>query len=310
MGRRAGLTLSLMAMTSLAATGAAARKPPPPPTGEIVLDMDDPIVETRISGISYRLRVGLDQKDLVELNPEAAVRSGLAFEPGFDADVGRVTLRGIAATGELDMAGRKTPVLVSSHGRECCAGADGAISPALLPYALVRFVRKGVADRGEVRSFAMTGDDEHGLQLPVPIGGDFVYAAFALDRADSVASSSAGAILAKAHGGRMTGTSGATVAAFGVSRPTQTMTFSHTFSLAGFNFDRLPIRIADFAGHHALPMPPAEPGDIVVKRRYPQQAAWPVISIGRDRLDRCSEIIFATHTRALALRCDFAGTTP
>lgn len=295
-------------LAGLALHPAAARKAPPPPTGEIRLDMDDPVIEARVSGVVFRLRVGLEQKDLIELNPDAAERSGLVFEPGFDADVGKVTLPGIAATGELDMAGRKTPVLVSSHGRACCTDADGAISPILLPYAIVRFVRCGAPETGETRSFAMTGDDEHGLQIPIPIGADHIYAAFSLDRAESVASASAGAILARAHAGRPTGTEGVTIAAFGIDRPTRTIAFAHPFRLTGFAFDRLPVRIADFAGHYDLPAPPPEPGDIVVRKRGRQQEAWPLVLIGRDRLDSCAQIAFTTQTRMLSLTCDFAAT--
>jgi len=309
MPRAAALPLALILALSVAEP-ATARKAPPPPTGEIELDIGDPVVAVRINGVPFRLRVGLDQKNLVELNPAAAARSGLPFEPGFAADVGRVSLPGIAATAQLDMAGRRTPVLVSSHGRDCCAGVDGAISPLLLPYARVRFMRYGAANQDDMRTFNMTGDDEHGLQVPTPIGPEQVYIAFSLDRADSVASSSAGAILAKAHAGRLTGTGRETVAAFGIGRPARTLTFGHAFTLAGFRFDRLTVRTADFAGHYDFPTDPAEPGDIVVKRRIRQQEAWPVILIGRDRLDRCSEIAFATQTRALTLRCDFRAAIP
>jgi hypothetical protein len=151
----------------------------------------------------------------------------------------------------------------------------------------------------------MTDDDEHGLQVAVPVGSEQVYAAFSIDRSETVASSSAGAILAKAHAGRLTGMEGSTIAAFGVSRPTRTISFTHPFRLTGFAFDQLPVRIADFAGHYDLPTPPPEPGDIVVKKRNRQQEAWPLVLIGRDRLDRCTEISFATQTRMVTLTCNF-----
>ena len=82
-------------------------------------------------------------------------------------------------------------------------------------------------------------------------------------------------------------------------------------TLAGFRFDSLRVRTAvHLGGGYQLPRDRAEPGDIVVRKRVRPQEAVPIVLIGRDRLDRCSEIMFDTVSRSLSLRCPFEGLIP
>jgi hypothetical protein len=302
-----------MAPAVLAASAAPARTPKaPPPTGELVLDLADPIILVKIGHVPLRLRVGLEQKRLIELNPAAVERlradppdRDFRFEDGFDAQVGRETLKGIEATAAVRINHRDLLVLLSSHGRDCCPGADGEIGIGLLPYATIRFVRPGgVTKPRRSADFLIEDSDERGPETMVPVGARQIAVQFAFDRPDSVATASAGAILATVHGGHREG-QGSTVAAFGVMRPTTTLILKRPAWLAGFRFDRLPVRTADFAGHFSFPEDPDEPGDIVVRRKTPQQQAWPVMLIGRDRLDRCSEARYDTIARRLTLRCAY-----
>jgi hypothetical protein len=289
------------------ATASTARKPAPP-SGELVLDLANPIVTAKIGDVPLRLMVGFEQKAVVELNPSAAKKLPVAFEPGFEADVGRTTLPGIAASAPMTIGGRTMPVLLSSHGRDCCETADGTISPLLLPYARLRFVRSGPPAALPELDFTMEESEERGLEVRQATRVAPIFVQFSLDRPDTVATSSGGAILAQAYGGHFEGGYVPTVAAFGIERPARTIVLDRPATLAGFHFDRLRTRIADFAGHYELPRDSAEQGDIVVSRRVAPQRAWPVILIGRDRLDRCTEIVFDTLTRRLTLRCAFESS--
>lgn len=308
---RAGWPLALAIMA--AATAAPAKKPPPPPTGELLLDMDDPVIALRIGDVPLRLRVGLEAKRLIQLNPDAAARleasppdEKFRFEPGADAQIGRETLKSMEAAAPIEINKRKMIVTVASNGRDCCAGVDGEIGIGLLPYATIRFARPGVADPGQSADFQIDDDDEHGPQAPARVGRSDILVQFSLNRAESVATSSAGALLTRAHGGRLS--EGApTVAAFGIERPTATLGFPQPVSIAGFRFDQLRVRTADFAGNVAFPADPSEDGDIVVRKKVEQQRAWPVVLIGRDRLGRCSEALFDTMAKRLTLRCAFDG---
>ena len=154
----------------------------------------------------------------------------------------------------------------------------------------------------------MIDDDlEHGPEAAIPFGLHSVFVQFSLTRPDSVATASAGAILARSFGGRLEG-EGTSIAAFGISRRTTMLTFRQPAELAGFRFDRIPVRTADFAGNFDFPSEPDDPDGIVVKKRTTQQAAWPVVLLGRDRLDHCSEAVYDTVARRLTLRCAFDGT--
>jgi hypothetical protein len=310
----AGPARAMLMLALAALAGCATARPAPkagPPTGELLLDMADPVIAVRIGKVPLRLRVGLVQKRLIELNPDAAERlrakppdRNFRFESGFEALVGREILPGIEAAAPITINGRKMLVLVASHGRECCAGVDGEIGLGLLPYASIRFVRKGAADPGHSAEFLIDDSSEHGPQSAVQIGKNRIYLQFALDRPQSVATSSAGAILAQRYGGRLGG-KGSIIGAFGVTRPTTLLTLKRPADLAGFRFERLLVRTADFAGKYTFPSDPddAEEDDIVVKKKVRQQDPWPVVMIGSDRLDACSEARYDTIARILTLRC-------
>lgn len=308
---RAGWLLALAGIAAAGSTRAA--KPPPPPTGELLLDMTDPVLAVSIGAVPLRLRVGLEAKRLIQLNPDAAARLEASppdrkfhFEPGADAQIGRETLKGVEAAAPITLNKRKMMVTVASHGRDCCEGVDGEIGIGLLPYATIRFARAGIADPGHSIDFAIEDDDETGPETAVPVGRGAIRVQFAFGRADSVATSSAGALLAQAHGGRLT-ESAPTVAAFGIVRPTAMLDFPRAVTIAGFRFDQLRVRTADFAGNVAFPADPAHDGDILVRKKVEQQPAWPVVLIGRDRLDSCSEALFDTVAKRLTLRCAFDG---
>ncbi len=307
--------ITLLALATLSgADPALAAKPPPPPTGELLLDMADPVIELSIGKVPLRLRVGLEQKNIIELNPAAADRlaanppdKNFRFERGFDAWIGREKLEGIETAAPITINKRKLLVLVASHGRDCCAGVDGEIGLGLLPYATIRFVRAGMADPGRSAEFLLDDSSERGPQTTIAVGSTPIFLQFSFDRIDSVATSSAGVILARTYGGGITAKGGSTISAFGIKRPTETLTLKRPVDLAGFRFNQLPVRVADFAGKFSFPYDPDEPGDIVVQKRTKQQDAWPVVLIGRDRMDRCAEALYDTIARKLTLRCTFGG---
>jgi hypothetical protein len=300
--------LILLALVTLP-VAAPARKEPPPPTGELLLDMNDPVINVRIGDVPLRLRVALEQKRLIELNPDAADRlranppdRRFAFESGFDALVGRETLHGVQAAAPITLNRRRMIVTVASHGRTCCQGVDGEIGIGLLPYATIRFVRPDAPSEDRSIDFLIDDHDEHGPQTSIAIGRQAINVQFSLERPTSVATASAGAILARHYGGRL-GEGGTMLAAFGIERPVAILRFSRAAQAAGFTFNEIPVRTADFAGREAFPSDPDEPADIVVRKKVSQQSAWPVLMIGRDRLDRCGGALYDTIARRLTLRC-------
>lgn len=275
------------------------------PSGTLTLDMDAPFVTAEIGGQTLRLRVAPEQKRLVELNRAAADRLDLPFEKGAEAEVGRVTVPAITAGAKLRIDGREIMAQIVSHDRDCCADADGEIAMSLLPYATILMIRTGAPAGLPERHFLIEDSLERGPETRLTIGGKELFAAFSLTRSPSVATWSAAVILAGAYGGKLqAGPTAMLASAFGVERPVRTLRFDRIANVAGFGFDSLPVRIADFGGHYDFaPDADAMPTDIVVKGRSSPQEAWPLVLIGRDRLDRCSELRFDNLAKTLTLAC-------
>lgn len=257
-----------------------------------------------IAGVPLRLRVMLDGRGGVELNRAAAARLPLAFEDDEAAQVGRVPLAGITAAATLTIAGKPVPAALWSFGT-CCEGADGAIDATLLPFAAVRLVRPTGAT-GEARTWVLRRNAEYGMAAREMVAGRAIDVRFALDRPETLATASAGAMLAKAWSGRFADGYAPVAVAWGVSRPSRTIAFASGGRLGGFRFDAVRTRTADLAGRDRLPTDPVEANEIVVTRRTARHRGAPAVAIGRDRIDACGEIALDTQSLLLTLRCDFA----
>lgn len=280
----------------------AAHKPPPP-TGDLILDAANPVVAVEIAGVPLRLRVDMDQQDSIALNPAAAARLPVTWERGPSLDVGRVRLSSRVALAAMRIAGRDVPSQVAEHGRDCCAGTDGAIGPDLLPYATVTWRRLGAPPANRSITLQMIANPLAGLVAPS--GPQGVQLRFGVAQPRSIGTAAAGAALARKWAGRWGAQPERASLAFGVQRPARVIAFGQPGLLAGFQFDRLLVRTSDFAGQERLPPDPAGPGELVVSRRLARQPLWSSVMIGADRLGRCTEIVYAAIPRTLTLRCAF-----
>jgi hypothetical protein len=280
-----------------------AARQPPAPSGELVLDAANPVIEAEIQGVPLRLRVDLDQQDSIELNPAAAARLPVTWEDGFAMDVGRVRLESRIAAAQLQIADRTVLSRVSEHGRDCCAGLDGAIGPDLLPYASVHWRRTDAP--APIATLALPLEASPTTGLSAASDADGVRLRFAFAQPETIGTAAAGAILARLWGGHWSGSAGHVTLAFGISRPARTIAFARPAVLAGFRFDQLRVRISDFAGDEKLPSDPSRAEDVVVSHRLRRQQAWPAVTIGADRLSRCADLVYYAVPRSLTLHCAF-----
>jgi hypothetical protein len=274
---------------------------PQEPVGPLVLDADDPVISVALAGVPLRLRVVLDQRNAIELNPDAAARLALAWEPGQDLQIGRITLPSEVAIASLRIGDHEQPIQVARHNRPCCAGVDGEVGPDLLPYAEVRWLRPAAPPAHSTRTLPLEQSDRFGLFAPA----DQITLRFSATQPQSVATAAAGAILARSWGGRWDGVERRIIAPFGVDRPARDLVFAHVGALAGFRFGRLTVRTADYAGGEHLPNDIIQPDEVVVRKRVSAQLGWPAVTIGADRLNRCAEIIYRARPRSLTLGCAF-----
>ncbi len=92
---------------------------------------------------------------------------------------------------------------------------------------------------------------------------------------------------------------------FRIDRPARTLRFDRAPLLAGFRFPSVAVRITDFRGDNPLPADPIAADEIVVSAAdHPQPAqAW--VTLARDRLSRCAEIVYRAVPRTLTLNCAF-----
>jgi hypothetical protein len=273
--------------------------------GDLLLDAADPMIAATIAGVAMRLRVDPSAHDTIELNPAAAARLPLTWVGGPDMLVGRIRLLGRTAVAKVRIGSLERPLPVIEHGRDCCVGADGVIGPQSLPYDHISW--RNPAAPAPDRTIVLPLDDDlsTGLSAAVPREAARIRVRFAFRQPESGGTAAAGAILAGAWGGHWAGSERSVSAAYGIRRPARMVMFDHPSTLAGFRFDRLMIRTADFGGREQLPIDPVLADEIVVTQKVQRQEAWPAVTLGADRLGRCAEITFSAAPRSLTLRCAF-----
>ena len=282
----------------------AAHKPQPP-AGDLVLDAANPVIAVSINDVPMRLRVDLDREDSIELNPASAARLRVQWEEGARMEVGRVRLVNQVAGVSLKVDGRIAPAEVSQHGRDCCAGVDGVITPDLLPFATVRWRNATAPAPTASQTLLLDASQATGLSAATQAGG--VRVRFALGAPETIGTAAAGAELAQLWGGRWNGPERRVSLVFGITRPARPMAFAHPGPIAGFPLDQVLVRVSDFAGDEKLPADPAQAGEIVVAHHLERQRAWPAVTLGTDRLSRCAEIVYTASPRSLTLHCAFGS---
>ncbi len=295
----AGTALGLL----LLMTTAEARPANDTDLGEVRLTRVDPAADAVVAGLPMRLSVSINPG--LDLAAPLAARLPLLWRPGGIEYVGRMRVRHREAESTVTIAGITMPTTLQTQDAQCCGGRDGAIGVSDLPWSIIRI---GVAGAEPEQRFPFTTTEQSGLSIPWRVGRETIHIVVAPEASETIATASAAAILARAFGARLGDEAHEVPVAYGITRPVRNMTLGRPAMLLGFRLDHIGVRIGDYAGDTDLPQPDLSsvpsPDEIVVRHKpAPPQFRWAAITIGRDLLDRCSQISVYRRTEQIGLVC-------
>lgn len=282
----------------LAATPAAAQ--------DLTLSAADRyILPVEVNGQPLRLRVDPAAPGYVLLNPATVARLGLRGSMiGSVTHVGPVTLKGGSNSVTMRVGAVATKPRAVWIDREVAPGADGMISPEMLPYATVIF-ELAAARPGEIESrLALDFSRGGGLAHVFPAGERRLGFTFTLAEPHSMSTAAAGVLLATLNGGDWSGPVREEPVRFAVRRPVRPFTLARPLALDAFRLRSFLVRTGDFRGSYQLPADGGDPDEIVVTAvTKGKQRARLHLSIARDSLAECSSLTYAKAERQFVLRC-------
>lgn len=261
-------------------------------------------VTATINGQPVRLRVDPETSGYIILNPETVARIGLRRSMlGSRTRIGPVRLTGSSKVAEVALGGVTGDRRIVWIDRPAILGADGLIGPADMPYDRVTFAI--AAPRAGETAFVLPllFERSFGLYFPLTLGDRNFRFQFSLMKPDSLATAGAGAALAALYGGAWSGEARDQMIEFGVVRPVRPLALQRPVDLMGFQLGRLLVRTGDNRGNLSLPPEPdADPEEMVVDGASRQRAQF-IVHVGRDRLSRCSSLVWDNAARNITLNC-------
>lgn len=271
--------------------------------GPLVVNGDG-VMTARIAGRPALIRLTPWAPPAPVLNPDFAKAAGLKrgwF--GFAVKVGPVRVTGDTGVTQLSFAGFELKRRVVWFDRRYDAEADAALGPGGVPADVVRFeLRPPFA--GETRVvLPMVNNLFQPTYSRVMVGGRPLNILFDPQHARTLATAGAGALIAAAHDGRLTGGQGRAEIAFGIDRPVRTLALARPLAVGPLRINRLAVRIADGGSVAGIRDEDSDPEEIVVTAKE-RRKSRDVLIIGREQLDRCSSIVFDKRAKTITLSCE------
>jgi len=266
----------------------------------------DRTLAVKVHGASARLRIDPGAPSSPVFNPDFAARARFrAGWIGIEGQVGPARVPGWTAVVRFDLGQGAFKRRIAWFNGRYVANADGAAGPGFLEAAIVRFTLRPPAP-GERRAVLPLADfGRAGLGVMLVAGKDRIATRFSLERERSVATASAGAAIAAAHGGRFDGAAERMLVHLGVVRPVRHLALATPFAAGPLAVEGLWVRTSDFGSTAAIPdaaAPAGDPDEIVVVGDKKQRRELR-LEIGRDQLGRCSSIVFDKRARTVTLSC-------
>ncbi len=318
MGVRRCRFAALLLIGLVLVTAASKPLPPPPaPLPPLTLDAAHPIVDATIAGMAVRLRVDPSADSFIILAPEATARlqlgdpvrtiAGQPIRRGtLPTKVGRVEIENPYSWEEVVIAGRPAIIRIVMPANAHYAEADGSISPGWLPQPQVRLLRRPGTTNDVWTIVPSRRDAQDGIVSDIRLGKNEIMLQFAPDRAVTIATASAGSILAEAGDGLLTGPVEQVQIMYGVARPVRRIALAQPIIVAGRRLQQFQVRLFDWSGKRNLPIDNDPDADFNVTGERGRQRGLAMLHLGADVLEDCAEIDWDAATQSFALLCPTA----
>jgi len=309
---------SLMVAMTVVGNVQAAEKPVAerPEATELVVQPGD-LIPATVEGTSAQLRVLSGGPDRLVLNVDYIARTGIKPAP-------------IAGNANLNIAGRRVfkgknrPLDFVVGGMVQKGRAfwffdtppvlgDGTIGPWALPQSRVT-LQFGTTDPASQRhDFPLLGNINASSVTGYKEATFGVYVGFDLDDpADyPMASAAAGAAIARAYGGTLSGATLDVEILLGVKRPVRLMTLERPLVIGPLSMTRIAVRVRDRldeAGRgEPIPDGTEDPSEILVSAKKKGPRPYFTLSIPRATMAACSRLTFDKATTRIELWCKPSG---
>lgn len=303
------------AIIVLIGAASAATQAEVPVSRELVTSPGTDVAAT-IEGQPVSLRVLSAGPDRLVINAALADRLGL--KPAIL--VGRANLN---VAGRREFEGKNRPVDFTVDGVKQKGRAlwfptappvpgDGTIGPWGLPQSRVTLVF-GPSDTATQRhDFSLFGSANGGSGTGYREKSFGLYAAFDLDDPGvyPIVSAAAGAAIAKAYGGQLSGPSWDVEILFGIKRPVRLMTLERPFKFGPLSFTKIAVRVRDRidAAGRGEEIRDADriedPSEVVVTATAKGRAPIFSMTIPRAAMPACSRLTFDKGQKRIELWCE------
>lgn len=261
-----------------------------------------------VHGVPARIRIDPGAPSMPVINPDMAARAsvnGGLLSPR--ASIGPVRLTGKSSVLSFDLAGSGPfDRRASWFDARWVEGADGTIGPGGMPAAIVRFQLRAAQPDERSVSLPLADFGWSGMGVRVDVGGQPLVVRFTPEREYSVATASAGALIAGAHRGAFDRPAESMPIRLEVVRPVRHMKLADPLTVGAIVLEGLMVRTADFGNAAGIPegeQPEPDPDEIVVTGTKKMKKRELRLEIGRDALDRCSSITFDKRAKTVTLSC-------
>jgi hypothetical protein len=279
------------------------------PADASVLELDQrrgATVAVTLNGQRLLLKVDPGSNGDVTLNPDAAARARL--RPSLipvTGLIGPVKVRGRVAKARMVIGTIPVTAAFTWYGKPVVTGADGIISPGLLPYDEVNLVL-GSSSRSSVEKVVpVIFSKDVGLAHLTSIGGKPLGVRFSSRKESSMSTAAAGALIAAAHGGFWLGAATPVLINLGIQRPVRPLGLAQPWQVGPFSIRRFLVRTVDWRGPQSFPPEPStDAAEIVVtgKARGAGKPFYEVV-IGLEYLRACSAVRYRKAGGTLTFSC-------